>query len=80
MANCFYTPHSRSANVIRADTETVTSTDGQRRVTFRNAKRALPNHRYDVVRVAQLKRLVRGRWKIEISGMSEEHGRAFLRG
>lgn len=80
MANAYKTTHMRGPNAIRADFETVTSDDGQRRVTFRNAKRSLGGGRYDAVRVAQLKRRVDGRWQIVRSGVSEDAGRAFLAG
>jgi hypothetical protein len=78
MATPYKTPSPRAPNLVRADSETVTSSDGLRRVTFRNAKLLLPGHRYDVVRVAQLKDWIAGKWVIRASAYSEEAGRAFL--
>lgn len=72
-------PHPRGRNAVRADSQTVTSADGLRRVTFRNAKRSIGGGQYDIVRVAQLKELRGGRWAIIESGRSEEAGRAFLK-
>lgn len=80
MATNVKCPTSRRPNSVVARTETVTSADGQRRVTFRNAKRSIGNHRFDVVRVAQLKTLVDGKWKVIASGRSVENGQAFLNG
>lgn len=73
-------PSLRGANVIRADGDSQTSADGQRRWTSRNVKRALANHRYDSVRVYTLKRREAGRWVVVDTGRGPEDAARFLKG
>ena len=78
MANTYKTPSLRGANAVNANSETVTSSDGLRRVTYRNAKRSLGDGRYDIVRVARLKRKVAGKWTVVAGGVAEAIGQNFL--
>ena len=78
--NSFKTPSLRGPNLVRADHETLTSADGQRRITLRTVKRSLPDKRWEPVRVAQLKEQRDGKWHTILNGMSEEAGRKFLEG
>lgn len=74
------TPSPRGPNLVIADYESLTSADGQRRITLRTVKRLLPGNRFEPVRIAQLKEQRDGKWHVILNGMSEDAARKFLEG
>lgn len=70
----------RSANAVIADSKSQTSSDGLRRIVGRNQKRALANHRFEVVRCYTLKERVNGKWQTISIQRSHDDAMQFLKG
>lgn len=70
----------RGANMIEAHAESESSKDGLRRISGRNVKRSLGDHRFDSVRVFTLKRRINNKWVVVDTGRDEKAAREFLEG
>jgi hypothetical protein len=76
--NSYTTKSLRGRNAIDPMCDSQTSEDGLRRVTSRNVKRSLANHRYDSVRVHTLKNKVNGKWVVVDTGVDEKTAFNFI--
>lgn len=61
----YTTKTMRGPNSVVADAETLASKDGLRRASGKNVKRALPDRRFDIVRIWTLKERVNGAWVVK---------------